>query len=423
VADQSGRTAVRDFALVAVLALLPRLTLALWLPENDSVFIDWPYREYARNFAEGRGFWMGNPYSEEVGLDRVYAFRPPLFPFLWGCVYGITSGRYGPVRVAFALLSSLSCGLAYVAGRDLTGKRRTALLGGLLCAFYAPLVWHSVHLMTEPFFIFFTTAFVAALFRFRATGRLRWLLAAGVAAGLGTLSRSVLVAFLPISAAWLWWVRGRRGKAFLETALFTAVVAIVMSPWIVRNAIVFHDFVPTTTDAGHGSYVANNARALDDPRGFWIPEDWSSVIAPGTGEVEASRRLMRATWRYLLGHPGDAAKLMARRFVTLWRFFPKPEFVGPAKSVVYALAYIPVFPFILLGLWRAHRDAGGRLANVALVDLLTAYTTAMSVVFLAMLRYRAPLMPFLLMFAAGGALHAWERLRRGRAKENRATAS
>jgi len=404
------RQRLRDMALVMALALLPRLILALALPAGDSVFMDRPYREYARNLAEGRGFWMPNPYSEEVGLDRVYAFRPPLFPFFWGCVYNVTDGAYRPIRVFFALLSSVTCVLAYLVGRDLVRIRRVALLGGVACALYPPLIWHSVHLMTEPFFIFFSTAAFLGLFRFRATGRARWLILAAIAAGLGALSRSILVAFLPVMAIWIWWVRGRGRRAFVETAAYTLAVTLVMAPWIVRNAIRLRAFVPATTDAGHGFYVANNEHSLSDPRGFWIPEDWSTVIPPGTGEVAASRLLMRGAARYLFENPGMAARLMARRLATLWRFYPNPEFVGRRKAFVYGLSYVPVFPFMLLGIWLVHRRGRGRLVNVLLVDLLVIYTTATSVVFLAMMRYRVPLMPFLLVFAAYGAATACSRL-------------
>jgi len=398
--NENRHFTARNVCIIIAIALLPRLILALILPENDTVFVDAPYLEYARNFAAGRGFWMSGAYSEGLGLDKVYAFRPPLFPFLWGCVYNMTHGHYWPIRVTFACLSSVTCGLAYLVGLEMTGRRKPALLGGLLCALYPPLIWHSVHLMTEPLFIFFGTAMFLALFRYRRTQRLHWLILAGVAGGLGTLSRSILVAFLPIAAIWLWWVRGRGKRATLDTALLTAVVLIVMSPWIVRNAIRFHTFLPTTTDAGHGFYVANNERALTDPRTFWIPEDWSSVLEPGMTETEASQHLMRTAARFLLDNPGKAVRLMGKRFVTLWRFYPKPEFVGERNAWVYGLSYIPVFPFMLIGLWLIHRGNRERLANIILVDLLIVYTTVVSVVFLAMMRYRAPLMPFLLMTAA-----------------------
>jgi hypothetical protein len=71
---------------------------------------------------------------------------------------------------------------------------------------------------------------------------------------------------------------------------------------------------------------------------------------------------------------------------------------------------------ILFGLWRAHRRREAEAMNLLLVDGLILYTTAIHTVFLAMLRYREPLMPFLLVFAAMGILAAvdWMRGESGR---------
>jgi 4-amino-4-deoxy-L-arabinose transferase-like glycosyltransferase len=406
----------RDAAIIFVLALGVRLALALSLPDNDTVSWDQSYWEYAKNFSEGRGFWMPNPYSAAVNLPCVYAFRPPLFPFAWGCVFRLTHGAYAPIRIAFAFLGAATCAIACLAGIELTGKRTVAALAGILCAFYPPLIWHSVHLMTEPLFIFFSAGCIYAAFLFRRTGQLRWAALAGLAAGLAALSRSMLFGFLPLLAIWIWLARRKLGRAWSGAALFCAVALATLTPWIVRNALVFGEFVPATTDAGHGCYVANNARSLDDPRGFYKPDDWSFMLKPGEssiGEVEASRRLMRITWDYLLSHPRVALRLMARRFATLWKFYPNPDFVRRAEVLVYAAAYIPLFPLMLFGLWRAHRRREAQRMDLLLVDGLILYTTAIHTVFLAMLRYREPLMPFLLVFAAMGILCGLEGLGKG----------
>jgi NADH:ubiquinone oxidoreductase subunit 6 (subunit J) len=104
---------------------------------------------------------------------------------------------------------------------------------------------------------------------------------------------------------------------------------------------------------------------------------------------------------------------MARRFVMLWGFYPNPNFVGRTQVLVYALAYIPLFPLMLFGLWRAHRRREAEWMDLLLVDGLILYTTAIHTVFLAMLRYREPLMPFLLLFAAMGILWGLAGLRKG----------
>ena len=415
--DNHRRRTAQHAAILFAVALAVRMMIALSLPHNDAVFWDQPYWEYARNFAHDHEFWMPNPYGPEIGLQRVYAFRPPLFPFLWGCIYNLTGGSYLPLRAAFAVLGAASCALAYLIGLEMTGRRSVAFLGGLLCAFYPPLVWHSVHLMTEPLFIFLSTLCIYAAFVLRRSAQTRWAVAAGVAAGLAALTRSMMIGFLPFLAFWVWWTRrrslpaGAGGRAWLHAAVFCGAALMTMSPWIIRNAIVFRAFVPATTDAGHGFYVANNPRALANPSGFSTPKDWSFLLKPGetsVGELEASRRLMRITAEYLVSHPGEAARLIARRFVTLWRFYPHPEFVRPNYVIIYAISYIPLFPFILFGLWLVHRHSGEFLADLVLVDALILYTAGAYTIFLAMMRYREPLMPYLLLFAALGLLTAWE---------------
>ena len=239
--------------------------------------------------------------------------------------------------------------------------------------------------------------------------------------GLAALSRSMLIGFLPLLAIWICGVarnaRARDGPARRSSAPSRWPT---LAPWIVRNAIVLRAFVPATTDAGHGFYAANNERSLDDPRGFCMPEDWSFMLKPGEtsiGEVEASRRLMRIAGEYLLNHPGIALRLMARRFAALWKFYPNPPSSARTQVLVYAVAYIPLFPFILFGLWRAHRRREADRMDLLLVEGLILYTTAIHTVFLAMIRYREPLMPFLLIFAAMGIVCAVEGLRRESARK------
>jgi len=402
------RSVGHDFLVIFVIAAIPRLALALWLPANDAVFWDEPYRDYARNFAEGRGFYMGNPYGPELGIERAYAFRPPLFPFLWGCVYRVTRGAYAPIRIAHAFLGASACAVAYLAGLEFLGRRAIAFLGAVLCAIYPPLIWHSVHLMTEPLFISLSTLCIYALLRARREMGWAWLLTAGVAAGLGTLARSVLLGFVPFAALWLWHASGRGRRAVARAVVFAAVAVLTISPWMIRNALVLRAFVPTTTDLGHGFYVANNPDALNAREGFRVPGDWSFILRPGEthiDEVTASRRLVREATLYLWRHKGAAVRLILRRFMTFWRFYPDPAFVTPRWQVMlYAASYTPAFVFMVIGIWIAHRGAEGRTSALLLVDTYVAYTVFIHTAILAMLRYREPLMPLLLMFSAAGLL-------------------
>ena len=428
----------RILIAVFLVALALRLGLVAMLPANDTVFADAPHLEIAKHFAEDEGFWLAGPYKGargHVGPDRVYCFRPPLFPFLWGLIYKATNGSYVPVRVTHAFLSAGMCALIFPIGMRLFGRDRgkiPAALGALIAALYPPLVWHGVHLMTEPLFIFFQTLGVLLLLAAADKSSPFAAAAAGAAFGLAILSRSVLVAFVPLAALWLLWATWRKKaegsrplkKGLALGAVFLLLTGLVMLPWVIRNAVVLHALVPTTTDAGHGFYVANNERSLEDPRGFYMPDKWDFALKPGEtqlDEVTINRRLFAMGLRFCVAHPGQWVRLMARRFCRFWRFYPHldqvKDFASAAHVIIYAVSYIPLFPLMIVGLFLAHRENPGRRTAYWLIYALVAYTAVIHTVFLATIRYRVPLMPVLIPFAAYAIYRAFGRASRPRSTE------
>lgn len=394
-------------AMVFVVAMVMRVGLVSTFDPTSFGFSDPSYLQYAENFHEGRGFYMDGVYGD-AGPDRMLAFRPPLFPFIWGLLYGVTGGAYRPMWYGFAILSSIGCVLAYRIGLRLFDDELPALIGGVLCAVYPPLVFHGVNLMTEPFFIYFGIATVLFLMRAWDRGSELDAALAGIFFGLTVLSRSALVGFAPVAALWLL-VRGRAKKeeggmkrSLPSAVLFCAALALTMAPWIIRNFIVLESFVPTTTDAGHGFYVANNPRTLGDTRGFYMPDDWSFLLREGEesiGEVEANRRLFREAFAYLRANPGDWARLLWERFLWFWRPFPKAEHIAMSRVIIYAISFIPIAPFIIAGLILSYVRQREYRWKYLLIYLMVLYTWGIHTIFLTTIRYREPLMPFLLLFA------------------------
>ncbi len=395
-------------AAIFLLALVARTALVATYDPTDMHFSDKSYIQYAKNLHDKHEFFMEGPYGV-AGPDKVYAFRPPLFPFVWGLLYGVTRGSYVPMWFGFAVLSSIGCVLIYRVGLRLFPDERAAAIGGLICAVYPPLIYFGVNLVTEPFFIFLSVLTMLFLFRAWDSGHKLDAGLAGVWFGLGMLSRSVLIGFAPVIAIWLLFrpveMYERNGKLRANWALaacFAGALVLTLTPWVVRNALVLDSFVVSTTDGGHGFYVANNSQSLRDPRGFYMPGDWRFVLRPGEkqiGEVEMQRRLTAEALHYSTTHPGEWLRLVARRAVWFWRPWPHEEFVGGKQTVVYALSFLPLVPFILIGLVLAHARRRNYLGKYLLIDFLILYTWAIHSVILATLRYREPLMPFLILFA------------------------
>jgi 4-amino-4-deoxy-L-arabinose transferase-like glycosyltransferase len=315
--------------------------------------------------------------------------------------------------MAHAVLSAVSCVLIFFVGKRLL-DRPSGLVGAVLCAFFPSQIWHGVNLMTEPLFIFLLTLLVLLLLRLKDKPSGLGAICAGAIAGLGVLSRSVLVGFMPIAAGWLVIALPKRRWLAL---VFLLGFTWAMSPWWVRNWQVFHHFVLTTTDGGHGFLIGNNEKTLTDPRGVYVPERWDFIKDVMPDEVAIQRRFYERGLRFIISHPGTWVRLAFDKLCRFWRLYPHTQFVETRYALIYGISNFAVFPFIVAGLVLSFFALPAQRKDFLLIGLLFFYMTLIHMVYIAVIRYREPLMPFLLCFAG----YALVRLSRMLAK-NRKTA-
>ena len=414
--------------LVFEQALLARLIGVASLNPREIVYTDPLYEKYAESVWGGRGY-VCDHHFEGIGPVELRSFRPPLFPWLWGLVYGYTSGFYTPIRVVHAVLGASTCTLAYLIGSCWFGVQ-VGVLAGLATGWYPPLVWHSINLMTEPLFIFWLTVAICLLIAARRTGS-QWLPAlAGAATALGILSRSVLVGFVPLAALWLALATQQRSRGVRQAVAYGMSVFIAMAPWMLRNHHVHGAWVITTTDGGHGFLIGNNRGALTDRRGVKEPDTWA--FAEGLSEVEMNKAFLRRGLDHLAHEPSLWPRLAWDKFCRFWRFYPHLEYVRDDSddvrlvkpkyyALLYGLSYGALFPFVVAGAVLAYARRAAALPDLNLVAMLVAYMTGIHMVFIAVIRYRVPLMPFLIVFASYAIIRcvaAVKRLRRASPAEN-----
>lgn len=130
--------------------------------------------------------------------------------------------------------------------------------------------------------------------------------ALGVALGLALETKGTLLLAVPFL---LPFIRHRR-YVFLGLAL-------VLTPWIARNAVTLHVFIPFSTGSGHVLYGANNPY---HPPGSWqwaitFP-DWPQFA--GLDEVAQDRALTRAALTFLRTQtPGELIERARQKLITL----------------------------------------------------------------------------------------------------------
>lgn len=198
------------------------------------------------------------------------------------------------------------------------------------------------------------------------------------------------------------------GVSMLRYAMLWCVMAVVMAlvltPWTVRNYRIFGRVIPTTLQVGESLYEAFSPYADGGPAMDRI--DWPAVRGGPMGELDNNDFFKKAAVQYVREHPGRAVELAVEKARRFWNVVPNH---GPHRTAalvaVSVAAVVPVYLLALVGVarWRG-------MAFWLLISPV-AYFALMHMVFVGSVRYRVPVMPFLGILAAAGALWLW-RLRK-----------
>jgi 4-amino-4-deoxy-L-arabinose transferase-like glycosyltransferase len=400
--------------LILLVALLLRVGYVAATPGYVMVHDARAYDNIARSVAAGDGWG----YARTEGRET--AFRPPAYCLLLAGAYklaGVAKGseheRTVTARILGIVVSTLIVALIGVVAAQLWG-RRVALLAMAGAAVYLPLILVGASVMSEPLFaLLLLGALAAALQHRRSTHQWRWVLVAGLLGGLTILTRAnAMVLLLPLCLA-VWTVRPRWSpKALVVPAALVVVALLTVSPWTIRNAIVFDRFIPVSTQLGSALAGTYNDQARLDKEN---PASWRSVRhlpdyrafyarLQQTPEPEAEDYLRKRAKAYIREHPtyvGMVAWWTTRRMLDLggldWsRHTASTISVGPR----WANAGVFVFwAFAVLALVGAFTKQARRTPFFVWLIPILLY---LSVVFLVVEtpRYRTGIDPFIVMLAA-----------------------
>ncbi len=417
----TGRGARRGSALLlpalAIVALVALSVRLIYLAEiQTSPFFHVPvidaeaYDAMARRIAAG-----------DLEGGKTAFWQAPLYPYFLAALRSLAMGSIGVRVVQFVLGTLTAVLLAGLAARLL--GRRAGLMAGLGAALYGPLLFFESRLLAPSLILFLNVAGLVALDRARASTRLGPRVLAGVLFGLAALARpdAFLVALVlgvglgvmerrqaPSPAGRR--AAGRRAVAFLAAALLVTLAATA------RNWIVARDLVWVSSNGGINFYLGNNAES-DQTIEIRPGLEWAALVerphleAGLTRASDRSRFFYREAGRFIRQEPLAWASLMAKKTA---RFFAgyeirrnedAYEFRRESRLLSFLLwragsfgfPFGLVSPLALMGavlLWPRRRD----LAHVYLYA--GAYALAV-IAFFVTARYRLPVVPALLILAAG----------------------
>jgi Flp pilus assembly protein TadD len=414
-----GAAAKWRLALIGLLALMIRLIYLAELKQTAFFAVvigdGKEYDRWAQQIASGH--WIGS---------EVF-YQSPSYPYFLAIIFALAGHHLMVVRVAQAILGAISCLLLGYAAKEFFNQR-AGITAAVLLAIYPPAIFFDGIIQKSSLDLFLVSAILAVLAKFLRQHSWKWLAIAGLALGVLIVNRENARVFYPILLAWLllyFRTEGVRRRLRWATIL-TVFAAAVLLPIAFRNYYVGREFLISTSQLGPNLYIGNHPGA----QGSYEP------LVAGHGNAEFERRdakqlaeqaagkslspsqvsdyWVNVSVDYIRRQPLSWLRLFGRKLLLTFNAreavdTESIEAYGEYSVILRALSWISfglIFSLAAVGVWltRAHWR---RLALLYAMPFGMALSVA---IFYVVARYRYPLVPFIILFAAA-AISSLPRLR------------
>jgi tetratricopeptide (TPR) repeat protein len=368
-------------------------------------------------------FWIGTPYFKTPFLDELYHqlwassiasgnilpdgvfFRAPLYPYFLALFYWLTPDGHLFAIMTQMLLGLLSIVYIYNLALSVSNNTRIALLAATLWAIYptqiiyeSRLLFDSLIAATMPVMLYYVVEAVKS----KRTG---YFALAGLILGLTTITRPTVLILLPVILYFLFKAEKLKTMLFLFAALLP-IIPVTISNW--HNG----DFVLISSQGGINFYIGNNAQS-----------DGKSAVMPGFGQAwkyndcvkyaesttnrklnpsEVSNFYFSKGFAYWKDNPSSAILLLGEKILVLigYKEFGNngdPYFLNNGSFLKYFLWFWSViFALAIVGIIFSKFGYKPMLFAILIGNIVVILT------FFVCDRFRLPIVPILIIFAAFG---------------------
>jgi 4-amino-4-deoxy-L-arabinose transferase-like glycosyltransferase len=340
-APQSTFRAPWTIFWVAFLVRVAYVTVAhtyKFRPYEDHFQFGWEMTRIARALVTGRGY--ADPFDGHTGPTT---WVTPLYPLLLAGVFklfGIYTNLSAWVILTInSFFSALMTRTTWeIAERCFS--RRVAVWSAWIWALYPAAMQYAVRWVWEMTLTAFLFSCVLVLaLRMRNIGGAaeaadsamtarRWALF-GLLWGLITLSSASLAIFLPFCGVWIL-LGARDWKRQVGNVVLSAVLCLAcIVPWIYRNWLAFHQFVPMRGNFGAEFYMGNNPQSVGLVVGSPVALPEELALYKRMGELPYAKLRGRQAMEDIRRDPGHFIKLSITRFYFFWAGVPHAESSKP----------------------------------------------------------------------------------------------
>jgi len=394
-----GRAVITLAAACLALRLLAACALQSWNQGSGRLY-GFRDGEIAASLAAGNGFaWPADSsYCPGTTHPTPTAWQAPVYPLILGATFR-AFGIYSPAAfVAAIILQSLTgavgCVLLFSIGRRIWGGA-TGLLAGLLFAISPSAIYFAIQKVSSiTLVVVLLLALVLLLLRLAVTPSLTKGVVCGFVMGVVLLTEPTIGAFCPFAALWFLLTAPTRWRTRLTIIALMAVTAcLIILPWQIRNYMLFHRVFLIKSNLTRELFLSNYAEGAED----WEREK-RLVVAAHDGERSA---LYRSRFlESIAQRPARFAQKTLRRMTKFWISSPGEgdrKHPPNAMDLVVGVAYFAILATGLAGLILTRlRGKEVRLLVLALFSLPLPYY----ITWFTRFRYRFPVEPVLMLFAA-----------------------
>lgn len=328
------------------------------------------YLGLAANLLAGRGFTYGHPgmppYAPTASGPGPYIYRTPGYPLVLSALSWATGGHLAIMRAVQVMATVGFVPLGVPLLRRFIASPLLLALASLALALNPFLVYFSLTFLSDWQFQLLLAGGLVALFLLKP-GQGRRAILAGALLGLAALTRSEGWYFgwtaILIAAV------SREPAQRRLTALVLGAFLLTMTPWIARNWIAFHEFLPTQT--GTTTLTLTHAHAPEYTGRAWpgYAEEVARInaAAPVSSQAERERFVMKELLAFFLAHPRE---FLAGTLANAGHFYAlsphdvdygnaevKTPYQGSGYTLLSWAGYTIWLPFLPIGLYVAWRRA------------------------------------------------------------------
>jgi 4-amino-4-deoxy-L-arabinose transferase-like glycosyltransferase len=402
--------------LVVLIAFLARIALLIVgktyiFPEN------WPGAYETGNIAAAiaETGTFSSPFGTDTGPT---AWMMPGYPFLLALIFKVF-GTYSVSSAIMALLlDCIASVLTLIPIFFMTNQlydRKAALVAAAIFCFYPPSLWHATgRIWDTTLFTMMSLFLLNFLMTIENTWTLKTAMLAGFFFGIVAIFKVIILALYPFVFIQILWQKSMALKARLQQiGLLTLMILLILSPWIWRNYLVFgHPLLRSNfglelklgNNSGAEAYMQIHGRGKIEMHHPIIKKDELEKYRD-MGELAYTASAGNEALAFIRSHPHGFVQLTIQRILYFWvrdldlNKGLKGYFgIRSKKSAFTTVIYILPLPFMLLGIiiaLRGQRPAGVLISYLILFPMVYYITHVRQ-------RYRFPVEPVMLIFAAGG---------------------